>query len=228
MSDPVLRADGLAKSFRQGGERIEVLDALHCAIATGERVAVVGRSGAGKSTLLHILAGLDEPDEGAVRVAGAAITPGIARGACPNPPIATWDSSISSTTCCPISPRLRMSPMPLRLRGRAAEEAQERAMDMLRSVGLADRARHRPAQLSGGERQRVAVARALVGRPDIVLADEPTGNLDKENARQVFGLMCALSDETGTAFVLVTHDENMIDGVHRVLKLDNGLLEPCD
>ena len=227
MSDPVLRADGLAKSFRQGGERIEVLDALHCAIATGERVAVVGRSGAGKSTLLHILAGLDEPDEGAVRVAGAAIT-----RASPGERARIRNRHMGFVYqlhhLLPDFTALENVAMPLRLRGRAAEEAQERAMDMLRSVGLADRARHRPAQLSGGERQRVAVARALVGRPDIVLADEPTGNLDKENARQVFGLMCALSDETGTAFVLVTHDENMIDGVHRVLKLDNGLLEPCD
>ena len=227
MSDPVLRADGLAKSFRQGGERIEVLDALHCAIATGERVAVVGRSGAGKSTLLHILAGLDEPDEGTVRVAGAAIT-----RASPGQRARIRNRHMGFVYqlhhLLPDFTALENVAMPLRLRGRAAAEAQERAMDMLRSVGLADRARHRPAQLSGGERQRVAVARALVGRPDIVLADEPTGNLDKENARQVFGLMCALSDETGTAFVLVTHDENMIDGVHRVLKLDNGLLEPCD
>ncbi len=226
MSDPVLRAHGLAKSFRQGGERIEVLDALHCAIATGERVAVVGRSGAGKSTLLHILAGLDEPDAGEVRVAGAAITrasPG-ARARIRN---RHMGFVYQLHHLLPEFTALENVAMPLRLRGRAAAEAQERAMDMLRSVGLAGRARHRPAQLSGGERQRVAVARALVGRPDIVLADEPTGNLDKENARQVFGLMCELSDETGTAFVLVTHDEHMIDGVHRVLKLDNGLLEPC-
>lgn len=224
MSDPVLRADGLAKSFRQGGERIEVLDGLGCAVAAGERVAVVGRSGAGKSTLLHILAGLDEPDAGEVRVAGAEMT-----RASPGERARIRNRHMGFVYqlhhLLPEFTALENVAMPLRLRGRTLGEAGDQALDMLNSVGLADRAGHRPWQLSGGERQRVAVARALVGRPDIVLADEPTGNLDKDNAQALFRLMCALSDETGTAFVLVTHDENMIDGVHRVLKLDNGVLE---
>ena len=224
MSDPILRAEGIAKSFRQGGERIRVLDGLHCAVAAGERVAVIGRSGAGKSTLLHILAGLDEPDAGGVRVAGSAMT-----RASPGERARIRNRHMGFVYqlhhLLPEFTALENVAMPLRLRGQSKAEAASRAMDMLRSVGLADRGRHRPAELSGGERQRVAVARALVGRPDIVLADEPTGNLDKDNARQVFDLICALSDETGTAFVLVTHDENMIAGVHRVLKLDNGLLE---
>ena len=224
MSEPVLRAAGLAKSFRQGGERIDVLDGLNCAIAAGERVAVVGRSGAGKSTLLHILAGLDEPDAGEVRVAGSAIT-----RASPGERARIRNRHMGFVYqlhhLLPEFTALENVAMPLRLRGAGAAQARRQGLDMLRSVGLADRGSHRPGQLSGGERQRVAVARALVGRPDIVLADEPTGNLDKDNARQVFRLMCALSDETGTAFVLVTHDENMIHGVHRVLKLDNGVLE---
>lgn len=223
MNDPVLSADGLAKSFRQGGERIEVLDGLDCAVAAGERVAVVGRSGAGKSTLLHILAGLDEPDAGEVRVAGASIT-----RASPGERARIRNRHMGFVYqlhhLLPEFTALENVAMPLRIRGAAAAEARRQALDMLRSVRLAERARHRPAQLSGGERQRVAVARALVGRPDVVLADEPTGNLDKDNARQVHRLICALSDEIGTAFVLVTHDESMIDGVHRVLKLDNGVL----
>ena len=225
MSDAVLRAEGLAKSFRQGGERIDVLDGLNCAVAAGERVAVVGRSGAGKSTLLHILAGLDEPDAGEVLVAGSAVTRASSgeRARIRN---RHMGFVYQLHHLLPEFTALENVAMPLRLRGTAAAKAREEALDMLAAVGLAARARHRPARLSGGERQRVAVARALVGRPDIVLADEPTGNLDKDNARQVFRLMCALGDETGTAFVLVTHDENMIDGVHRVLQLDNGVLEP--
>lgn len=224
MSEPVLSAQGLAKSFHQGEERVDVLNGLNCAVAAGERVAVVGRSGAGKSTLLHILAGLDEPDGGEVRVAGSRITRASAgdRARIRN---RHMGFVYQLHHLLPEFTALENVAMPLRLRGAAAVEAREQGLDMLRSVGLADRARHRPAQLSGGERQRVAVARALVGRPDIVLADEPTGNLDKDNARQVFRLMCSLSDETGTAFVLVTHDEHMIEGVHRVLKLDNGVLE---
>ena len=227
MNDPVLRAQGLTKSFRQGGERIGVLDGLDCAVAAGERIAVVGRSGAGKSTLLHILAGLDEPDSGDVWVAGAPITresPG-GRARIRNRHMGfvyQLHHLLAEFTA------LENVAMPLRVGGRGAVEAAELGMGMLRSVGLENRARHRPAELSGGERQRVAVARALVGRPDIVLADEPTGNLDKDNARQVFRLMCELSDETRTAFVLVTHDDAMIDGVHRVLQLDNGVLEPRD
>ena len=224
MSEPVLSAQGLAKSFHQGDERVDVLNGLNCAVAAGERVAVVGRSGAGKSTLLHILAGLDEPDGGEVRVAGSRITRASAgdRARIRN---RHMGFVYQLHHLLPEFTALENVAMPLRLRGAVAVEAREQGLDMLRSVGLAGRARHRPAQLSGGERQRVAVARALVGRPDIVLADEPTGNLDKENARQVFRLMCSLSDETGTAFVLVTHDEHMIEGVHRVLKLDNGVLE---
>ncbi|MDE0064530.1 MAG: ABC transporter ATP-binding protein [Gammaproteobacteria bacterium] len=224
MSEPVLSAQGLAKSFHQGDERIDVLNGLNCAVAAGERVAVVGRSGAGKSTLLHILAGLDEPDGGEVRVAGSRITRASAgdRARIRN---RHMGFVYQLHHLLPEFTALENVAMPLRLRGAVAVEAREQGLDMLRTVGLANRALHRPAQLSGGERQRVAVARALIGRPDIVLADEPTGNLDKDNARQVFRLMCSLSDETGTAFVLVTHDEHMIESVHRVLKLDNGVLE---
>lgn len=224
MSEPVLAAQKLTKSFRQGAERIDVLNGLDCAVAAGERVAVVGRSGAGKSTLLHILAGLDEPDAGEVWVAGSPVT-----RASPGERARIRNRHMGFVYqlhhLLPEFTALENVTIPLRLRGRGPAEAAERGMDMLRSVGLEARARHRPGELSGGERQRVAVARALVGEPDIVLADEPTGNLDKDNARQVFRLMCALSDETGTAFVLVTHDDGMIDGVHRVLQLDNGVLE---
>ncbi len=221
---PVLQAEAIAKSFSQGGQRIEVLAGLACSVAVGERIAIVGRSGAGKSTLLHILAGLDEADAGEVRVAGVSMTrasPGRRAG------IRNRHMGFVYQLhhLLPEFSALENVAMPLRLGGCDKREAMARASAMLAAVGLAERGRHRPAQLSGGERQRVAVARALVGQPDIVLADEPTGNLDNENARQVFRLMCELSDASGTAFVLVTHDDELIDGVHRVLRLDNGQLE---
>ncbi len=225
MSEPVLRAERLGKSFRQGGERIDILNGLGCSVAAGERIAVVGRSGAGKSTLLHILAGLEEPDAGEVWILGTSIThssPGQ-RARIRN---RHMGFVYQLHHLLPEFTALENAAMPLRLRGRGTAEAAEQGMGALRAVGLENRARHRPAQLSGGERQRVAVARALVGEPDIVLADEPTGNLDKDNARQIFRLMCELSDARGVAFVLVTHDEGAIDGVHRVLQLDNGVLEP--
>ncbi len=221
----VLRAEGIGKSFVQGGQRIDVLNGLGCTVATGERIAIVGRSGAGKSTLLHILAGLDEANAGQVWVAGSSMT-----WASPGQRAAIRNRHMGFVYqlhhLLPEFTALENVAMPLRLRNRDKGEAGARARAMLNSVGLANRAAHRPAQLSGGERQRVAVARALVGQPNIVLADEPTGNLDRENARQVFRLICGLSDKTGTAFVLVTHDEGMIEGVHRVLQLDNGVLVP--
>ena len=224
MSEAVLRAERLAKSFRQGGERIDVLAGIDCAVAAGERIAVVGRSGAGKSTLLHILAGLDDPDAGEVWVAG---TPMVRASPEQRAKIRNRHMGFIYQLhhLLPEFTALENVAMPLRLRGCGRAEARQRANAMLREVGLENRTRHRPAELSGGERQRVAVARALVSRPKVVLADEPTGNLDKDSARQVFRLMCTLSDQTGAAFVLVTHDENMIQGVHRVLRLDNGVLE---
>jgi len=224
MSDAVLRAEALRKSFRQAGERIDVLNGLDCAISPGERVAIVGRSGAGKSTLLHILAGLDEPDAGNVEVAGSTIS-GVSPGERAKIRNRCMGFVYQLHHLLPEFTALENVAMPLRLRGASASTSRGEALDMLRAVGLRERAHHRPAQLSGGERQRVAVGRALVGRPSIVLADEPTGNLDQENARQVFRLMCGLSDERGTAFVLVTHDENLIEGVHRVLMLENGTLK---
>ncbi len=223
MSEPILEARDLYKTFDQGSERIEVLTGASCVIESGERVAILGRSGSGKSTLLHILAGLDDPDAGDVTIAGNSLTKASVgeRAAIRN---RYMGFVYQLHHLLPEFSAAENVAMSLRLGGTAPNEAMDAAVETLALVGLAERTTHRPGALSGGERQRVAVARALVGAPRVILADEPTGNLDKDNARQVFELMCRLSDETGVAFVMVTHDEAMVDSMHRVLRLDGGTL----
>ena len=223
MSEPILEARDLYKTFDQGSERIEVLTGASCVIEKGERVAILGRSGSGKSTLLHILAGLDDPDAGDVTIAGNSLTKAVVgeRAAIRN---RYMGFVYQLHHLLPEFSAAENVAMSLRLGGTAPNEAMDAAVETLALVGLAERTTHRPGALSGGERQRVAVARALVGAPRVILADEPTGNLDKDNARQVFELMCRLSDETGVAFVMVTHDEAMVDSMHRVLRLDGGTL----
>lgn len=224
MSDPVLAAQGLYKSFAQGPDRVEVLQGVDLTVAAGERVAIIGRSGSGKSTLLHVLAGLDEPDTGQVQVGGQDMT---AAGPAQRARLRNQHMGFVYQLhhLLPEFSALENVAMPLRLGNLGARDAMQQARGVLDAVGLSHRLKHRPAALSGGERQRVAVARALVGSPLVVLADEPTGNLDRDNAEQVFRLMCSLSDEHGIGFVIVTHDEGLLDNVHRVLRLVDGRIE---
>jgi lipoprotein-releasing system ATP-binding protein len=224
MSENALEAQALSKSFSQGPSRIDVLSGVGLQVAPGERIAIVGRSGSGKSTLLHLLAGLDDPDHGTVQVGGNDLTNAspARRAALRNAHMGfvyQFHHLLPEFSAC------ENVLMPLRLGGQTHREAERAAQEILGRVGLGARLAHRPAELSGGERQRVAVARALVGAPLVVLADEPTGNLDSENADQVFTLMCELSDERRVAFVVVTHDEGMLAKMHRTLHLANGDLQ---
>ena len=225
MSEPALRACGIAKAYWQGGRELPVLRGIDLAVAPGERIGVIGRSGAGKSTLLHILAGLSDPDAGAVAVLGQSLTAATPSGR----------ARIRNRRMGFVYQFHHLLPdfsaqenvaMPLLVGGAGFKEAALQANAMLDRVGLAERRRHRPHELSGGERQRVAVARALVASPAVVLADEPTGSLDRTSADGVLAAMAELVASAGAAIVYVSHDPDLAERVDRTLVLAAGVLRP--
>ena len=219
----VLSAQNLSKRFVDGERELGVLNGADLEVKAGERVAIVGRSGSGKSTLLHILAGLTDPDVGEGRVAGQSMTNASSdvRAAIRN---RHMGFVYQFHHLLPEFSALENVAMPLIVSGRALSESKQRATSLLAAVDLAERLGHRPHQLSGGERQRAAVARAMATEPDILLADEPTGNLDRENAIQVLRLMESMSEDTGTAFVVVTHDASVADKMSCSFVLEDGKL----
>ncbi|MDO4643057.1 MAG: ATP-binding cassette domain-containing protein [Cardiobacteriaceae bacterium] len=223
MTDTVLTATNLHFAYQSKGENLTILSGTDLHLQRGETVAVVGASGMGKSTLLHILAGLDTPQQGEITLCGHNLS----------------QANDSRRTrlrnqhmgfvyqfhhLLPEFSALENVAMPLLIRGERQRQAQEKAGVLLAAVGLQERVNHRPAELSGGERQRAAIARALVNRPDCLLADEPTGNLDQENAAQAFVLMKQLIAEQNGAMIIVTHDMNLARQMDRCLYLASGKL----
>ena len=220
----ILNAKGIEKRFAQGDASIEVLGGVDLSLAAGERVAIVGRSGSGKSSLLHVLAGLDDVNQGQIFVAGEpmAAASNDARTALRRK---YMGFVYQQHHLLPEFSALENVALPLRLNGLAQTIAEQQSRKLLDRIGLGARVQHLPGELSGGERQRVAVARALIHQPKLVMADEPTGNLDTTSAAELMALMVELSESSGVAFLVVTHDRSMLHQFDRVLTLVDGKLQ---
>ena len=225
MTQAVLKCSNISKIYTEGPQDVQVLKQINLEIMPGDRLAIVGSSGSGKTTLLNLLGGLDLPSSGEVLLAGKNYVElnEKQRGLLRNRHLGfvyQFHHLLAEFTA------LENVAMPLLLRGESMAAARQQAMQLLKRVNMVDRASHKPAELSGGERQRVALARALVGEPGCVLLDEPTGNLDQHTAAKVQELIHELAENSGTAFVIVTHDPQLAAQQQRILRLDAGELRP--
>ncbi len=223
MSEPVISCVNLCKSYPQAGQELQILKNINLGIAAAEKVAIIGPSGAGKTTLLHMLGGLDLPSSGSVKLAGKELAEmsDHARSELRNRELGFVYQF--HHLLAEFSAQENVA-MPLLIAGQSRRHAKKTAALLLERVGLGHRLHHRPAQLSGGERQRVAIARALVNQPACVLMDEPTGNLDRDNAEAIHVLLDELNRDLGTSLVIVTHDPQLASKMQRVLCIEDGQL----
>lgn len=223
MAPPIVRIQSLAKSYRRGAQTVPVLTQITFDIAEGEFLALMGPSGSGKSTLLNLIAGIDRPDSGVLEVAGTDI------GQLSEADLADWRAAnigfiFQFYNLMPVLTALENVELPLLLTGLSKTERRQRAELALSMVGLADRMEHTPNELSGGQQQRVAIARALVSDPTLIVADEPTGDLDRESASDILALMQQLNGELGKTIIMVTHDQRAARHAHAIMHLEKGEL----
>lgn len=224
-NETVLLCENVARTYQDGKLKVDVIHQLNLQVRAGESVSIVGASGSGKSTLLHLLGGLDEPSSGSVTLMGKELG-GLNQKELGNLRNQYLGFVYQFHHLLNEFSALENVMMPLLIGKMSKAQAQKQATEMLEKVGLKERLLHRPAELSGGERQRAAIARALVTRPKCLLADEPTGNLDRKNAQVILDLMLDLQSELGTALVVVTHDEELASRFNRVLMMREGQLMP--
>jgi len=224
MIDPIVQVRDVVKRYRKGRESVEVLHRLSLSIGQGEFCALMGPSGSGKTTLLNLIGGLDHPDSGEIEVGAQRIDRLGSRA------LARWRAGhvgfiFQFYNLMPVLTAQRNVEMPLLLKRMSAKERRERARTALEIVGLADRARHLPRELSGGQEQRVAIARAIVSDPDLLLADEPTGDLDRDTANEILDLLATLNARHGKTILMVTHDPIAADRAGRIVHLDKGSID---
>jgi putative ABC transport system ATP-binding protein len=221
---PVVEIHDLAKSYRRGGQAVPVLRDIDLEIASGDFVGLMGPSGSGKSTLLNLIAGIDKPDSGTLRVGGVDIT------RLSESELADWRAQhvgfiFQFYNLMPVLTAFENVELPLLLTGLSAAERRRHVNAALEMVGLGDRMEHYPSELSGGQQQRVAIARAIIGDPTILVADEPTGDLDRVSAEEILTLMERMNDELGKTIIMVTHDPHAAQRAHSIKRLDKGVLQ---